>query len=85
MKKNRSSVWDKKMLAFTLRWRWVITFGAVLQLWGMVQQYKMHDVADWLLLPSAWVLPWLTFGCAGVCVFTASLWADYLHKPRPNV
>ena len=59
------------------------TFGAALQIWGVVQQYKMHDVTGWPM-PSAWVLPWLTFGCIGTCVFTASLWITYLYRPYPR-
>ena len=59
------------------------TFGAALQIWGVVQQYKMHDVTGWPM-PSAWVLPWLTFGCIGTCVVTASLWITYLYRPYPR-
>ncbi len=83
MKKNISA-WDRKVWALVFRWRWVITFGAALQLWGVAQQYKMHDVTGFPWLPSAWVLPWLTFGCVGTCVFTASLWITYLYRPHPR-
>ncbi len=83
MKKNISA-WDRKMTALMFRWRWVATFGAVLQIWSVVERYQAHDATGIYWLPSAWVLPWLTFGCVSTCVFMAGVWIMYLDKPRPS-
>ena len=71
------------MTARMFRWRWAMIFGAILNVWNLVDCCKTHDVTGWPL-PSAWVLPWLTFGCVGYCVFVAGVWGAYLYKPDPS-
>ncbi len=79
--KKEVSARDKKIVALIFRWRWVMTFGAVLNVWAVVDHYKRHDVIGWPM-PSAWVLPWLTFGGVGLCVLAVMIWIAYLYKPR---
>ncbi len=79
--KKEVSAQDKKSWAKVFRWRWAMTFGAALNMWSLADHYKWHDVTGWPM-PSAWVLPWLTFGCVGFCLFVASVWIAYFYKPR---
>ncbi len=73
------------MLILLIRWRWLMTVLMALQIFELVHHYKVRDVTGWPLLPSAWVLPWLTLGCVGVCVLTATVWTAYLYRLRPSV
>lgn len=67
-----------------IRWRWLITAGAVGDIFATVHHYRMHDVMGWPV-PSALVLPLLTVGGVGIYALTVMVWAACLHKrPAPQ-
>jgi len=56
-----------------IRWRRAVTVGAVAQVLATVQHYRLHDITGWPV-PSAFVLPLLTFGALSNCALAVMTW-----------
>jgi len=64
-----------------IRWRWLFTVAAILEILNTAEHFAKHDISAWPIASYS-VIPMLAFGAAGMSVLAIAAWWGYFWLQR---